>query len=410
MGISFIVTSYNIDAYIRECLESLRPCVQDGDQVVLVDDGSTDGTVERIEAFIAEGGFGPGVLWSPVLLGANTMGGVGIPGNIGMDRAECETIFFVDGDDRMVAEGFRKTRRAYEAGPTDIRIADYLEYDQKAARLKRPADAARWGGLDRPMAEEEARLAALALIAVPWRKFYRTDFLRRHRIRYPEGDFFSEDNPFHWKVCLLAESIAFSADVVCHHRINRPGQTMASTGTELIAFFSHFCTILGQVQGARPDLRRQAIRWIIGNMSWHLPRLQPVAMYAYADAAQSALRRVSDEDWDALSAEMGRSSTWHQAAALRSGQVWQVVQVWRDEAAHAAQTRSLRNIESLLQEIARQTKGLRNIETVLHDVSRQAKTAREILQAQQAIEEFTALRALFGRAEAEADLRGEGDR
>ena len=395
MNISFIVTTYNIEAYIRQCLESLRPCVRAGDQVVLVDDGSTDRTVEIIEAFIEEGGFGPDILWTPVLLGTNTVGGVGIPGNIGLDHAEGDAIFFVDGDDFLIPEGFNRARRAFEAEPTDIRITDYLEFDQKAGKTKAPSDAARWARLDGPLSAEETRLAALALIAVPWRKFYRAEFLRRHRIRYPEGDFFFEDNPFHWQVCTRAESIAFTQEIVCHHRINRPGQTMASTGTELVAFFTHFRTILDGLPDDATDLRLQATRWVLANMSWHLGRLQTAAMLPYAAAAHAALQLVPDPDWAKLAPEMAVSSTWYHAARLRAGDVWGVVQGWRNDAAHDAQTRSLKNIETLLQDVARQTKGLRGIETLLQDLGRQTKVAREILQAKQAVEEFDAVRSLF---------------
>lgn len=402
MIISFIITTFNIEPYILRCLESLRPCLRAGDQVVLVDDGSTDGTLGIIETFLAQGGFGPDIRWTPVLLGTNTIGGVGIPGNIGLDHAEGEAIFFVDGDDYLIPEGFMAARRAYEAAPTDISIADYLEFDQKAGKTKPPADAGRWANLDRPLSADAARLAALSLIAVPWRKFYRADFLHRHRIRYPEGEFFFEDNPFHWQVCTRAESIAFTRQIVCHHRINRPGQTMASTGTELAAFFTHFRSILAALPEEAADLRRQATRWILGNMSWHLGRLQTGAMLPYAVAAHEALQLVPEQDWAELAPEMKLSSTWYHAARLRSGDVWGAVQAWRNDAAREAQTRSLRAIETQLQEITRQTKGLRGIEAAVQDLVRQTKVSREILQAQQAVEEFEAVRRLFDAAEGSA--------
>ena len=426
MNISFIITTYNIEPYIRQCLESLRPCVQPGDQVILVDDGSTDRTVEVIEAFIAEGGFGQSVRWTPVLLGTNTIGGVGIPGNIGLDHAEGDAIFFVDGDDYLIAEGFRQARRAFEAKPTDIRIADYLELDQKAGKTKPPADAGRWAGLDRPMSDAEARLAALSLIAVPWRKFYRTEFLRRHRIRYPEGDFFFEDNPFHWQVCTRAESIAFSHEIICHHRINRPGQTMASNGMELAAFFTHFRTILADLPEGATDLRRQAIRWVLGNMSWHIGRLDTGVMLPYGVAAQRALELVSDADWAALSPDMSHTWTWHHAARLRAGDVWSVVRAWREDAAREAQMRSLRKIETalhdiklqtnglgemakMLQQVRQATKGLGGVDTMLKDLAQQTKVSREILQAKQAVEEFEAVLRLFEAAE-EPALAKDGTR
>lgn len=52
MTISFVVTTLNVEAYIGKCLESILQCLHPGDQVILVDGGSSDGTVEQIEYFV----------------------------------------------------------------------------------------------------------------------------------------------------------------------------------------------------------------------------------------------------------------------------------------------------------------------------------------------------------------------
>lgn len=377
MKISFIITTYNVSPYIEKCLESLRDTVTPGDQVILVDDGSTDGTVELITAF-AELGFGPDVEWTPVFLGVNTIGGVGIAGNLGLDHVQRETVFFVDGDDYLIPEVFWEARRRYEAAPTDIYFTDYLEYDEKGQKTKSPADAARWPSTLRAASLEEKRLAALKLIAVPWRKFYRTAFLQEHNLRYPEGDFFFEDNPFHWQVCIAARSIGFSQLVVCHHRVNRPGQTMVSTGLELAAFFTHFETIMGIVQDGEPEHRRQAARWVLGNMSWHIGRLAPGAFYVYARKAAAALQRISDADWETVSGEMLTSPTWQAADQLRRGGIWDVVTFWRSERWH-------RESLNLLRDIKKHASSLES----------QVKVSREILQAQKAVEQFEALKTLL---------------
>jgi len=390
LSISFIVTSYNIAPYVGQCLDSLRRCLQPGDQVILVDDGSTDATDEVVRQFAAAGS-GPEVEWTAVWLGTNTIGGVGIPGNIGLNHVRRDTVFFVDGDDYLIPDAFLRARADYEANPTDICLTDYLEYDDQKRQTKSPADAHRWDGLNRTMSLEETRLAALAMIAVPWRKFYRAEFLRDHRIRFPEGDFFFEDNPFHWQVCTLAKSIAFSRIVICHHRINRPGQTMAPTGLELAAFFTHFRTIVSRLPTSRADLRQQAVRWLLGNMSWHIGRLKPAAMYGYAHQAQAALEQVSDMDWAAIAPEMMATATWHQATHLRAGGIWDVVDAWRVDALRGEQTRLLRSIDSQVREILRQTRASNNI-----------------LQAKQAVEQFEALRGLMTEQAAIPNLSNDG--
>lgn len=417
MSISFIVTSFNIAPYIIPCLESLRACLRDGDQVIVVDDGSTDGTVDVLEDFARRGAFGAGVAWRPIYLGTNTFGGVGIPANIGLNHAVCETVFFVDGDDYLLPRAFIAARLAYETNPADIGILDYLEFDQATGKTKLPADAGKWAKLEAAGSPEETRLAALALIAVPWRKFYRRAFLAENTIRFPEGAFFFEDNPFHWRVCTAARTISFSCKVVCHHRVNRPGQTMASTGRELEAFFDHFVTILGDLPEDEPEMRQQAISWLIGNMSWHLPRLRPETFHSYAARAVDALQLITDSDWAQTSQTHRGTRVWHHANHLRRGEIWDVINAWQgqiDRELWQRIDRELRSMPKLREDVAKLTqklaitdKDMRSARDKLNGqidkigqrmatVEKESRLARELLHAQQAIDEFEALRDLLG--------------
>lgn len=380
MSISFIITTYNIAPYILQCLESLKPCVKPGDQVILVDDGSTDETETVIRDFIRREGFGPGITWTPIWLGTNTIGGVGIPGNIGINHAECDTIFFVDGDDYMIPPEFLRARADYEAAPSDIHFTDYLEFDQQKQKTKLPADHLKWARVTAARDPEAIRIAAINLIAVPWRKFYRTRFLIENNIRFPEGAFFFEDNPFHWQVCMAAQKIGFSRRIVCHHRINRPGQTMASTGNELSAFFTHFRTILYMLPPESQSLRLQASQWLLGNMSWHIGRLQPGAFMSYAHQAKAALRLIPDADWDGpVTDTMADTVTWHYANRLRSGHTWDVIEAWRQNANNQATEAAIRALNSRLQQLEADIKKI-----------------RETTQAQAAINEFDALQRITG--------------
>ncbi|MFN3527335.1 MAG: glycosyltransferase family 2 protein, partial [Paracoccus sp. (in: a-proteobacteria)] len=108
MAISFIVTTYNIAPYLPQCLNSLAEVALDGDQIILIDDGSTDDSAAIISHFAARPPAGVDV--KRILLGTNTIGGVGIGANIGLAEATRETVFFVDGDDWIDADGFRRAR------------------------------------------------------------------------------------------------------------------------------------------------------------------------------------------------------------------------------------------------------------------------------------------------------------
>lgn len=348
MAISFIVTTYNILPYIGRCLESVAAVARTGDEVILVDDGSDDGTVEHVQAFVSQSRFAEGVRLKPVYLGTNTMGGVGIGANIGLRNASCDTIFFVDGDDWIDVAGFNKARAHWALHPTDILFTNYLEFDESRKATKKPADFQKWARLDRKLPLTELQAQALTFIAVPWRKFYRRDFLEAHRLRFPEGDFFFEDNPFHWAVCLKAKSIGFLDTIICYHRINRPGQTMASTGVELTAFFTHFDTILNNLPEADDRNLLSAARWLLSNMSWHVERLSPQAYYRYGMAASKALQTIPDALWQNELAEMDATQAiWPIADRLRSGDINGQMDAWQRQAIGDQLTR----MESHLQDL-----------------------------------------------------------
>lgn len=290
MRVSFIVTTYNIGRYIGRCLESVAAVAQADDEIIIVDDGSSDATKNIVRDFCFGAKRPKDITMNPVLLGENTMGGVGIAGNIGLGLATGDVVFFVDGDDWLDVDGFVQARKAFELRDDDIIIVNYQEFDEKNSRYKPPADEKRWSAITRTNDGQLRQMQALEMIAVPWRKFYRKSFLEEHNLRFPEGDFFFEDNPFHWAVCLATDRISFLDVTLCYHRVNRPGQTMASTGRELIAFLDHYQTILTQL-GPAPvkAFKLQAISWLLGNMSWHLDRLQPKTAPEYFRKAEMAV-------------------------------------------------------------------------------------------------------------------------
>lgn len=370
MTLSFIVTSFDVAPWLPHCLETLGGCLRAGDQVILVDDGSTDGSADLLRAAAW-----PGVEVLPILLGANTPGGVGIAANIGLDHATRDGIFFVDGDDFLDPPGFLRARARFEAQRPDILICGYAEHDESAGEGRPPADAARWDTLG----AQPARLDALGLIAVPWRKFYRADLLRG--IRFPEGDFFYEDNPLHWQVCLAAEHIAFFPGTICHHRVNRPGQTMAATGAELAAFFTHYETILSHL----PDddaLHRMAVQWLMGNLNWHPARLSPAAWLPYARRAAEVLPKVPDRFWADCADLPGIDPlVWLRADRLRQGMIWDVVEAWRADRRHAEVLAALAGAEHRLAALGA---GMRAAQ----------QDAQRLLDARRHIDEFAALQAL----------------
>lgn len=112
MRFSVIVPVYNVSAYLQDCVDSLTAQTFDDYEIILVDDGSTDGSEMLCDGF--QRAF-PG----RIRVIHQTNGGLGAARNTGLAAARGEYLLFVDSDDyisrdtlRIVDAAIRKTDAA----------------------------------------------------------------------------------------------------------------------------------------------------------------------------------------------------------------------------------------------------------------------------------------------------------
>src|SRR6476661_8746944 len=99
---SVVVTCFNQQSFIREAIESAL--VQGADEVIVVDDGSTDGSAEILDEYREQ------VRLCPVA----TNGGVARARNHGAQIATGDYILYLDGDDILVPWALTVYRRVLE--------------------------------------------------------------------------------------------------------------------------------------------------------------------------------------------------------------------------------------------------------------------------------------------------------
>ena len=89
--LSFILPVYNVEAYLPECVESIRSQMDDRCEMILVDDGSLDSSGALCDRYAAED--------PRIRVIHKENGGLSSARNAGMDAARGEYITFVDADD-----------------------------------------------------------------------------------------------------------------------------------------------------------------------------------------------------------------------------------------------------------------------------------------------------------------------
>jgi glycosyltransferase involved in cell wall biosynthesis len=292
--VSIIVTAYNIEDYIEQCLDSVAAQTLSDLEVLVIDDGSSDSTPQRISAF-CDGD----PRFIPVLLPENSPGGVATAANAGLDRATSSWIGFVDGDDYVEPTMFERLLRAAEKCDSDLAMCEYQEVVDGSGERRDPADAHRWAELSDPCYELDvhARRQFLRFIAVPWRKLYRRSLLEDNEIRFPISEVFYEDNPFHWFSVISARSIAVVPEVLCFHRVARAGQTMSTADERLFHIFRHHDTIHTWLAGRRllDVYQTTLIAWVISQMDWISKRTPAKLQRALFDTLVPIFSEYSQE-------------------------------------------------------------------------------------------------------------------
>ena len=122
--ISVVVPAYNLADVIGTTLETVLAQTSLPDEVLVVDDGSTDGTVALVESLARR--FPPGVL--RIVYGTHS--GPGAARNSGMLAATGDWIAFLDGDDLWAPAKIERLRQTIAANPAVTMVAhDEFERD-----------------------------------------------------------------------------------------------------------------------------------------------------------------------------------------------------------------------------------------------------------------------------------------
>ena len=216
MLVSVVIPTYNPGPYLDPGIESLLAQTLDADQfeIIVVDDGSTDGTPERLDALATKH---PNL----VVIHSEHSGWAGRPRNIGIDRARGEFIQFVDQDDRMSPDALRRLTDMGRRNRSDI-VLGKVASDFRGVAL----------GLYRVNRDACTIHDAPLISSLTPHKMFRRSFLEEHGIRFPEGRRRLEDQLFVVKAYFAARVISILADEPCYFYLRRDdGGNAASNPT-----------------------------------------------------------------------------------------------------------------------------------------------------------------------------------
>ncbi|MFJ7411933.1 CDP-glycerol glycerophosphotransferase family protein [Streptomyces sp. NPDC098077] len=200
--LSVVVPVHNVEAYLDDCLRSVADQTLEAIEVVMVDDGSTDGSARIAAEFAARD--------SRFRLVRQQNAGLSAARNTGVRHTTPTVPYlaFADSDDVVVHDAYERMTASLESTGSDLATGNVWRL---TAQGRQQAWQYRWLTAARPRTHitRDPRLLA---DRVAWNKVFRRSFWDAHGFAFPVGKLY-EDTP----VMIPAHHLAGSVDVLHEH-------------------------------------------------------------------------------------------------------------------------------------------------------------------------------------------------
>lgn len=220
MLLSLIVPFSNSERYLAEALEPLLPMLHAGKlQLVLVDNGSTDGSRRLLDQLLPDGGH--------VLIIECDQSGPGSARNAGLAVATGAYLAFLDSDDVVDPDRLLSLCHRMQSLDADLAVFNHARlYPDGTLRANLRSDLLL---RKTPVENEASRLELLDNFNVAWNKVYRRSLVDRFSLRFPEGIY--EDVP--WSIsCLFAARRVITEPQVIYTYRQHPASTLRGAGAQ----------------------------------------------------------------------------------------------------------------------------------------------------------------------------------
>ena len=222
MLLSVIVAAYNAEKYIQECMESILSQVDNDVEVIVINDGSNDSTLDILEQMNRE--------YSFVLLNQENRG-VAYTRNRGLKFARGGYITFLDSDDVWENNSYALIKKAAKSN-SDCLVFNYKEWTPNDLKIKIAM-------LPNSLSIEQSKITlAEQSLWYLWRMVFKREIY--------QGSFFEEGRRFEDQLLLpklinRCQTVLISNDSLVKYRFNTDSITNSLNSNDVIDSF--YCLV-----------------------------------------------------------------------------------------------------------------------------------------------------------------------
>ena len=216
MKISIIIPVYNVEKYLRQCLDSVINQTYKDLEIICVNDASTDSSLSILEEYAQKD--------NRIIIVNNPINSkLGPTRNNGMKYATGEYVHFLDSDDWMELNAYEKLVKNIEKfnNPDvlhfEYKIVSEIDMSESFRVLPKNADDV-YGKVFN--IEKDLEMSNL-WDRHAWNKLYKKSFISEKNLIFNNYPCY-EDIEFAFEVLIKAKSICFINDILLNYRYNNP--------------------------------------------------------------------------------------------------------------------------------------------------------------------------------------------
>ncbi len=216
--VSVIIPVYNVEKYLRQCIESVINQTLTDIEIICVNDGSTDNSLSILEEYASKD--------DRIVVISKENGGYASAINVGLEAANGEFIQIVESDDYCDINMLEEMYNKISGTDADMVTSDfYTCRDNRIHSIK----------ISKYLKEEDKYIDSFNLktlpyiinkAAYPWKSLYRKAFLEKNDIYMPEdGKGCYEDQPWNTAILVKANKILYVNKPFYYYRISAEGSS-----------------------------------------------------------------------------------------------------------------------------------------------------------------------------------------
>lgn len=241
-GVSVIIPVYNVEKYLRECLDSIVGQTLEEIEIICVNDGSTDACLDILKEY--------GARDRRISIISQENRGISSARNHGAERASGEYLYFMDGDDILEKDALSRLYTLASENELDVVYFDGRSFfeteDLKETKKNYITYYTRTGDYSRVMTGKQ--MLHEMLLKDEYRsslclQFISASYYKKEKLQFAEG-IIGEDNIFTFQCIMPASRVYHTKEAFFHRRV-RGNSIMTSTGKfeQIYGFFQGYLTI-----------------------------------------------------------------------------------------------------------------------------------------------------------------------